>query len=334
MSYNPPFSIDAEILNLVAEVSELTAGLKWAQSQSPSLRLRRVNQVRTIQGSLAIEGNALSCEQVTAILEGKRVLAPLKEIQEVKNAIDVYESMSKWSCNNESDLLKAHKILMQGLIESYGKYRSKGVGVMGKEDIIHVAPPAEQVSPLIKSLFSWLKTSQDHPLIKASVFHYEFEFIHPFDDGNGRIGRLWQTLILNHWHDFFSLIPVESIIYDHQQEYYQALNHSTQLADCAPFIKFTLKIIKEAIQQFLEETGQVTYQVTGQVKKLLKLCKNDMSRKELMSKLKLKGRDNFNKLYLKPALLQGLIEMTTPDKPNSRSQKYRLTRLGRSFSDD
>ena len=329
MTYPPPFTITSEILTLVAKIAEKVGLLSAADSDAGALRLRRANRVRTIRGSLAIEGNTLTDIQITAILDGKRVIAPVREIQEVRNAIKAYDVFSEWTSWKEDDLLTAHHILMEGLIDSDGRYRKGGVGVMGVEEVIHIAPPVDRVPTLMNDLLSWLKNSSEHPLIAGSVFHYEFEFIHPFEDGNGRMGRLWQTLILTHWHPFFALIPVESIVHEHQQEYYDAINASSANADSAPFIQFMLIMINEAVEQFTAETGQVAGQVTGQVKQLLLKCVGEMSSKELMETLNLKGRDNFEKLYLRPALAQNLIERTIPDKPSSRLQKYRLTKKGK-----
>ena len=328
MKYNPPFTITSEILTLVAKIAEKVGLLSAANSDAGALRLRRANRVRTIQGSLAIEGNTLTETQITAILDGQRVIAPVREIQEVRNAIKAYDIFSEWTSWKEDDLLTAHHILMEGLIDSEGRYRKGGVGIMGQEEVIHIAPPADRVPTLMNDLLSWLKNSSEHPLIAGSVFHYEFEFIHPFEDGNGRMGRLWQTLILTHWHPFFALIPVESIVHEHQQKYYDAINASSANADSAPFIEFTLTMINEAVEQFTAETGQVAGQVAGQVKQLLLKCVGEVSGKELMEALSLKGRDNFEKLYLHPALSQNLMERTIPDKPKSRLQKYRLTKFG------
>ena len=334
MEYKPPFTITSKILSLVAEIAERVGGLSAHNADNTVLRLRRINRIRTIQGSLAIEGNTMTERQITAILDGKRVVAPVREIQEVRNAVKAYDNLLNWNPWDKDDLLDAHKKLTVGLIDSAGYYRRGSVGIMGMgaKEIIHIAPPADNVPPLINDLLLWLQHSSEHPLIVSSVFHYEFEFIHPFEDGNGRLGRLWQTLILSSWKPFFALIPVESIIYKHQQAYYNAINISSQESDSAPFIEFMLSVINEAIKEFEVETGQVTEQVTGQVKKLLLLCNKAMSRRELMEGLNLSSRTNFEKLYLHPALKQKLIERTIPDKPNSRLQKYRLTEQGNIYA--
>ena len=227
--------------------------------QAKALRLRRINRIRTIRGSLAIEGNTLSEEQITAILEGRRVIAPPREVQEVRNAIAAYDRFDKWQPENEANLLEAHRILMTGLIDEAGVYRRGGVGVLAGGDVIHMAPPADRVPVLMRDLFLWLSGSDTHPLVTGSVFHYEFEFIHPFADGNGRMGRLWQSLILAHWNPLFADIPVESLVFEHQAEYYQALQESTNQTDCAPFIDFMLRMILNAV------TTAAPQKIRGQV---------------------------------------------------------------------
>ena len=189
-TYQPPYTITSEILNLVAQISEAIGQLTVLTDQAKALRLRRINRIRTIRGSLAIEGNTLSEAQITAILDGKRVIAPSREVQEVRNALVAYDRFEQWRPEVEAELLEAHRILMAGLIDEAGVYRCGGVGVMAGSQVIHMAPPADRVPTLMGDLFRWLAGSDVHPLIASSVFHYEFEFIHPFADGNGRMGRL------------------------------------------------------------------------------------------------------------------------------------------------
>ena len=326
MKYQPPFTITPEILNRVAAISEAVGRLTVLTDQARALRLRRINRVRTIHGSLAIEGNTLSEAQISAILEGKRVIAPPREVQEVKNALAAYEHFDTWKPRVEKDLLEAHRILMSGLIDEAGSYRRGGVGVMSGQEVIHMAPPAARVPRLMADLFAWLSTTDAHPLISSSVFHYEFEFIHPFADGNGRMGRLWQSLILTRWNPLFADIPVESLIFEHQEEYYHVLRESTRQTDSAPFIAFMLRMILETLTTF---APQVAPQVTPQVGDLLAVIQGEMGREALQLALGLSDRKSFRERYLKPALADGLIEMTIPGKPNSRLQKYRLTDKGR-----
>ncbi len=328
MKYQPPYTITAEILNQVAAISEAIGRLTVLTDQARALRLRRINRIRTIHGSLAIEGNTLSEAQITAILEGKRVFASPREVQEVKNALAAYERFDTWQPSSEKDLLEAHRILMFGLIDEAGVYRHGGVGVMAGSQVIHMAPPGNRVPQLMGDLFAWLAATDAHPLIASSVFHYEFEFIHPFADGNGRMGRLWQSLILARWNPLFADIPVESLIFEHQAEYYQAIRESTERTDSAPFIAFMLQMILDTVTT---TAPQVSPQVTPQVGELLAAIRGEMGREALQSTLGLSDRKSFRKRYLKPALADGLIEMTIPDKPNSRFQKYRLTDKGRQW---
>ena len=322
MSYQPPYTITPAIVLLIGEISEKLGRLSVLAQQESDLRLRRINRIRTITGSLAIEGNTLTEAQITAILEGKTVIAPPREIQEARNAIKAYEKLAKWQATNQKDLLDAHQILMQGLIDDVGRYRNAGVGVMQGEKIIHIAPAANRVSGLMLELFDWLQHSIEHPLIRSCVFHYELEFIHPFTDGNGRIGRLWQTLILSQWQPIFEFLPVESLVYAHQNDYYLALQQSTDKTDCAPFIEFILRMIVNSCDEI---PPQVTPQVTPQVKRLIAQMSGEMSKEELMSALALKDAKNFRKRYLLPAISANLIEMTQPNNPKSPTQKYRLT---------
>ena len=327
-SYQPPCTLTTSIINRVAEIAELIGQLSTQLDAQRDLRLRRIHRIRTIQGSLAIEGNTLSEAQITAILEGKRVLAPPREIQEARNALKAYDLLHTWQPAHERDLLGAHRTLMAELVDDAGSWRTGGVGVMAGEKVIHMAPQAERVPQLMRQLLHWLADTNAHPLIASSVFHYEFEFIHPFSDGNGRMGRLWQTLILTRWNPLFTEIPVESLVYEHQEAYYKAIGESTQQANAAPFVEFMLNRILEAVTL---TAPQVTPHVTPQVQRLLVALHGDMGREALQDALGLRDRKSFRERYLKPALQQSLIEMTLPDKPNSRLQRYRLTDEGRRY---
>ena len=325
----PPFTVTPAILRLAAEISEAVGRLSARKEMARELRLRRINRIRTVQGSLAIEGNTLGEEQITAILDGKRVLAPPREILEAKNALAAYAGLEHWQPHNERDLLEVHRILMQGLLDAPGLYRSGGVGVLSGERLIHMAPPAERIPFLMQDLLHWLKTTDQHPLIAGSIFHYEFEFIHPFADGNGRLGRLWQTLILFRWNPLLAHIPVENLVHQHQADYYSALQQSTDQTDSAPFVAFMLQMIAKAVSQ--ESTPQVAPQLTPQVERLLQILVGTMSREELQRTLGLQDRKSFRARYLTPALADGLIDMTLPERPNSRLQKYRLTLKGKNL---
>ena len=325
MEYKPPYTITTKIVNLVAKITECATRLSIREEVD--LRLRKVHRIQTIQGSLAIEGNTLSAEQITAILDGKHIVAPIKEIQEVRNAIKAYDKFLDWNPYYVDDLLEAHRILTEGLIDQSGMFRMGGVGVVADTEVIHVAPPANRVLFLIKDLFSWLEQTDEHPLIASSVFHYEFEFIHPFADGNGRTGRLWQTLLLSRWNRQFAHLPVENMVYQKQHAYYDAINESSEKTDCAPFIEFMLEAIYQAI---ITITPEVTPAVTPEVERLLNaLREKPLGKQDILYALGLKDEKNLRELYIKPALQSGLIELTIPDKPTSSKQQYRITEKGK-----
>lgn len=245
--YQPPFTLTGEIVSQVAAIAEQIGRLNAQPSSTRDLRLRRLNRIRTITGSLAIEGNTLTEQQITALLEGRPVLAPPRELLEARNALAVYEKLPQWNPLSERHLHAAHRQLMLGLLDRPGIYRSGGAGVMAGRKVLHMAPQATRVPRLMARLFQWLKATDAHPLIASSVFHYEFEFIHPFADGNGRMGRLWQTLLLARWQPAFAWLPVESLVHRQQAGYYRAINASTAAADSAPFIGFMLGCIRAAI---------------------------------------------------------------------------------------
>ena len=245
--YKPPFTVSAKAINLIAKISGQLERYAIRMEQEDTLRLRRANRIKTIHSSLAIEGNTLSEGEVQAVLEGKKVVAPLKEIQEVKNAIKTYELYPKLNPFSIQDLLLAHGTMMAGLVDEAGMFRKGGVGVFDGDKPIHIAPPADRVRDLMSDLFGWLENAHDHLLIRSCVFHYEFEFIHPFADGNGRIGRLWQSLILGRLNPIFEHLPVENMVYSNQQAYYHAINRSSDLGDSGPFIDFMLEEILNAL---------------------------------------------------------------------------------------
>ncbi|MDP1663682.1 MAG: Fic family protein [Methylobacter sp.] len=233
--------------------------------------MRRNNRIRTIQASLAIENNTLSIEQVTAVLEGKQVLGLPREIQEVRNAFAAYEQLPNWQAYSCADLLTAQGLLMAGLVDDAGCFRTGGVGIYNAQDLIHVAPPASRVAALMADLLSWLASAPVHPLIASCVFHYEFEFIHPFADGNGRMGRLWQTLILSQWQPLLAYLPVESVIRVRQTAYYQALADADSLADSTPFIEFMLQALLDAMTDVLVKTsGKRSVKTSGKILALIR----------------------------------------------------------------
>ena len=326
--YQPPYHITPAILQRVEIIGEYLGVIKTKAPLSQKPHLHRINRIKTIQGTLEIEGNTLSIEQVTAVLDGKRVLAHPHELQEVRNAFSVYDAMSQWTVYSSADLLAAHHLMMAGLVDESGRFRSGNVGVHGAEGVLHVAPAADRVPHLMAQLFSWLKETDEHSLIAGSVFHYELEFIHPFQDGNGRMGRLWQTLVLGAWSPIFRVLPLESMIRDNRSRYYEAINQCNQAGESTEFIDFMLQMI-EAVLADYAQTEQVTEQLTEQVERLLRIMGPDAcSAKDLMAKLKLTHRPTFLYTYLQPALKAGFIEMTRPEAPRARNQKYRITPTG------
>ncbi len=250
----PPYDLTSAILKLVAAISQKIGAVdaKYLVKQNP--KLRKLNQIKTIHSSLQIEGNTLSEKQITAILENRRVVGPEKDIKEVVNALNTYENIKSFSHGSERDYLKAHSLLMKGLSENSGKYRKQGVGIVKGNKVEHIAPPSQNVRFLMKDLFDYLNDKSELTLIKSCVFHYEMEFIHPFMDGNGRMGRLWQTVILMHEYPFFEFLPFESLIAKNQVAYYQALSASDKEGKSTQFIVFMLNIIDQSIQELLQTT--------------------------------------------------------------------------------
>lgn len=251
MTYNPPFSINNDIVTAIANIAQKVGRVETYKQLSRSPQLCKENRIKTIHSSLAIENNTLSIEQVTAVIEGKRVIAPPKDLLEVQNAIKVYDSLDAYDPCSIDDLLAAHKLLMGGLVSEAGRFRSGNVGVFDGDILIHAGTPAAYVPEVIAELFDWLRLASVHPLVASCVFHYEFEFIHPFADGNGRMGRLWQTLILSRWNTVFAWLPVESLVKENQEKYYAALGKSDAIADCTEFVSFMLRMIDAALDDVL-----------------------------------------------------------------------------------
>ena len=280
----PPFSITPEILERISEIERLIGRYEGLNQPKPNPSLRRSSKIRTIQGSLAIEGNTLSLEQMTAILEGKRVMGPKSEILEVRNAIAAYDQLVDWRPFVIKDFLKAHSVLMMNLIARPGKWRQGAVGIVKGSELKHIAPPADRVPHLVKELMASLrKNKQIHPLVLGAVMHYELEFIHPFEDGNGRLGRLWHTLFLIRYHDLFSHVPVESVIKDRQADYYAVLAECDDAGESTKFIQFSLDAVRDA----LDETLMTVASQPVTVERRLELARtrfedNEFSRKDYL----------------------------------------------------
>lgn len=253
--YTPPFTMTDTVTDLVIEIGELVGQITVYDHLSPNPRLRRENRIKTIHSSLAIENNSMTLAQVTDVIEGKRVLAPPQDIREVKNAYEAYEELQKMDPYSLDDLLKAHRFMMEGLVKEAGCFRSRNAGVYSGDVLIHAGTPANYVPELMQELFSWLKSSKQHPLIKGCIFHYEFEFIHPFADGNGRTGRLWHSLILQRWKPFFAWLPIETMIHENQQAYYEAIDQSNRQGESTVFVEFMLGMIRDTLLEIIRNQG-------------------------------------------------------------------------------
>ncbi|MDD7327933.1 MAG: Fic family protein [Lachnospiraceae bacterium] len=247
--YNPPFQVTEMITNLTIEIGQYVGSITAFEKIHPNPVLRRENRIRSIHSSLAIEQNTLTLEQVTDVIDGKRVLGPPQDIREVKNAYEVYDVVASFDPYSVKDLLHAHRIMMNGLVKEAGVFRSGNVGVYAGTQLIHAGTPAKYVPELMEQLFSWLKKSKYHPLIKSCVFHYEFEFIHPFADGNGRMGRLWQSLILQKWQPIFAWLPIETLVHENQEEYYRVLQLADNAGESTVFVEFLLRMIRDALKE-------------------------------------------------------------------------------------
>ena len=279
--YEPPFIMTGEITNLIVEIGELVGSIATYEAMNPNPILRRESRIKTIHSSLAIEQNTLSLEQVTDIINGKRILGPPQDIHEVKNAYEAYERISTLDPYNVKNLLTAHKIMMNGLVKEAGVFRSGNVGVYAGTELIHAGTPAKYVPDLMQQLFTWLKESMYHPLVKSCIFHYEFEFIHPFQDGNGRMGRLWQSLILQKWKDIFTWLPVETLVYENQEEYYKVLQSADNKGDSTEFVEFMLGMIRDALREISTTQNEndvvtnVVINVVTNEDKVLSMLKQD-----------------------------------------------------------
>lgn len=324
--YKPPFTITNEILLCVSSISEKIGRITAIGNLDSTPHLRKNNRIRSIHSSLKIEANSLSLGQVRDVINGKTVLGELKEIQEVKNAYAAYEQFSQINPYSIEDLKKYHGIMTRYVVEESGDFRRGEEGVFSGDRCIFMAPPARFVHQLMDDLFDWMRESQNsiHPLILSSVFHYEFVFIHPFSDGNGRMARLWHTAILSRWKPIFEYIPIESQIEKFQDEYYDAIAKCHAAGASTIFIEFMLSQIDRILDDISLQLSSDHDQLSEYIKKLLDAMEYDVpyTGKALMEKLGLKSKEGFRRNYLRPAAEMNLIRMTIPDKPNSRNQRY------------
>jgi Fic family protein len=324
MGYTPPFSLTDEMMDLISEISEMMGSIRGVEDLDKLPRLRRIGRIKTIHSSLAIENNTLTIEQVTDIVDGKRVLGPPAEILEVKNAIAAYNELGNIDAFSMDDLFRVHKIQMKGLIEENGRLRTVDVGVYNADRKKLHAPPGPALLPgYMKDLFEWLRTSNTHLLIRSCIFHYEFEYIHPFRDGNGRMGRLWQTAILMKWKPIFAWIPIESIIRERQADYYDVLMRSQKNPDANGFIIFMLEAVRDAVKAIVSDTQAHIDHIDIRVRRLMEVLETyPQSAAELMERIGMRSRDNFRNNYLRPAIEAGLVMLTEPNKPTSKNQRY------------
>ena len=326
-NYIPPFDITNIMLDRISSIMKKIGKLDNYKDLNKMPVLRRNNRIRSIHSSLAIEANSLSFEQVKDIIDGKTVIGPQDEIQEVKNAYEAYKLIKEVNQYSIKDLKKVHSVMTYLIVDESGEFRKGNEGVFDENgNCIHVCPPPEQVDGLMKQLFNWIKTNNGivHPLILSSVFHYEFVFIHPFKDGNGRTARLWQNVILSNWEEIFEYVPIESQIKKYQEEYYSAIANCDHNGNSTEFIEFMLKMIDETLEDLMDSTSVQANHVSSYVNKLLDVMESGvaMTTFELMEKLNMKSRISFRDNYLSPALENGLIKMTNPDKPTSKNQMY------------
>lgn len=282
LSMKPPYDITPKILKLIASISEKIGEVNAHYLSKQSPQLRKQNRIKTIQSSLQIEGNTLTEEQITALIENKKVIGPKKDVLEVLNAISVYDEITHYKLNSEKDFLKAHAKLMKGLIKNEGKYRNQSVGIAKGNKILHIAPPFKNVPHLMKDLFDYLKNDEELTLIKSCVFHYEMEFIHPFIDGNGRMGRLWQTVILLNEYPVFEFLPFETLISETQKEYNKALSLSDKSGKSTPFIEYMLGVIETSLAQLLSYNNR-TFKDVDRLEYFLNLGLKEFSRKDYMN---------------------------------------------------
>lgn len=324
--YTPPFRITNDILSYVASISEKIGKISAIGNLESKPQLRRNNRIKSIHSSLKIEANSLSLGQVRDVINGKMVLGEQKEIQEVKNAYAAYEQLNSIDPYRMESLKELHGVMTKYVVEESGEFRIGEEGVFNGDVCIFMCPPARLVPGLMEDLFQWMKEAEGsvHPLILSSVFHYEFVFIHPFSDGNGRIARLWHTAILSKWKPVFAYIPIESQIEKFQEEYYDAIAKCHVQGESTGFIEFMLLQIDKILDEVAGQVAEGSEYMTEYLKRMLDVMEYDVpyTASAIMDMLGLKSKETFRKNYMNPALEQNLVKMTLPDKPSSRNQRY------------
>ena len=325
-NYIPPYEISNKMIDYVAKIMEKVGKMDNFTNLNRMPILRRNNRINSIHSSLAIEANSLSINQVKDVINGKLVIGPQKEIQEVKNAYNAYDKINEINPYSIKDLKKLHGIMTFLTVDESGEFRKGNEGVFDGEKCIFMAPKPEFVDSLMNQLFNWMKKSKEkvHPLILSSIFHYEFVFIHPFSDGNGRMARLWQNILLSHWKEIFEYVPIESQIKKYQDKYYKVINNCNKNGNSNEFIEFMLQMINEVLEQLLETINKEIFHISIYVSKLLDIMDYNipMSSNEIMDKLSIKSKETLRANYIDPAIENGLIKMTLPDKPTSKNQMY------------
>lgn len=319
----PTYSITEGMTSNLVEISRAVTLIEAVPTRQRLLRLRKESNIRSVRSSLSIEGNSLDLAQVSAIVDGKKIAGPFDEVQEVENAYRAYASMDDLDPYSVDDFLRMADVMMFGLVPDEMAFRDHGVAVFKGDEPIHIAPGAEHVERMMREVFEWGRESDAHPLIKGSVIHYLIEYVHPFPDGNGRMGRLWHTVILGKWNPVFYTIPLETQVKARQEKYYDVLDRCGRSMDCTEFVEFFLGLISNAVEEAASFRGD------GGIPRLLEAMDGGpLSAKEMMDILGLSHRTHFKRSYIDPAIESGLIEMTEPENPRSRRQKYRRTDRG------
>lgn len=324
--YNPPYSITNTMLDYVSSIMEKIGKLDNYNDLNKFPILRRNNRINSIHSSLSIEANSLSLNQVRDVIDGKAVIGPQEEIQEVKNAYEAYKLIDTANPYLIEDLKKTHGVMTFLTVKDSGEFRTCNEGVFDGDTCIFVAPKPEMINSLMDDLFNWMKNEKEsvNPLILSSIFHYEFVFIHPFSDGNGRMARLWQNIILSKWKPIFKYVPIESMIKKYQSDYYKAISNCNRVGNSNEFIEFMLKMIDEVLEQLIESSKTSLTQNNIYINKLLSVMDYNipMSANEIMEKLNIKSKETFRDNYLNPSIELGLVKQTIPDKPTSKNQMY------------